>query len=63
MLKSRKHIKQSKGERLAWISVSSEKASAVYRSSLDGRFLKPVRVSEEQGNTMPINANNKLLVP
>jgi hypothetical protein len=63
MAKDRKHIKRSKGERLHWANAATEKASVVYRSALDGRFLQPARVSENQNNAASARPDHKLLVP
>lgn len=63
MQKNRKHIKQSKGERLHWVSISGDQNSVVYSVTLNSRFLKPVRVSEIRNNKASLNTNLKLLVP
>lgn len=63
MAKDRKHIKRSKGERLHWTNVTSEKTAVVYRSVLDGRFLQPARISENQDNVVATRPDHKLLVP
>lgn len=63
MIKDRKHIKQSKGLRLQWTAVAAEKVSVVYRSSLDGQFLQPLRTFENKKSTMSVRTDHKLLVP
>ncbi len=63
MLKDRKHIKQSKGQRLHWANVAAEKDTIVYRVALDSRFLQSVRISEKQNSTVSLRNEHKLLVP
>ena len=63
MFKDRKHIKQSKGQRLHWTNVATEKAALVYRVSLDSRFLQSARISEKHSSTVSLRNEHKLLVP
>lgn len=63
MHKNRKHSKRSKGERLNWINLSSDKKAIVNVFSLEDRVLKPARISKKQSSKIAVKANENLLVP